>query len=252
VTRTNRILLGAVALAAALAAYWMLLLAPKREEAAQLGEKVAAKQRELQQAQADVVAYERARGSYPANYATVARLGKAVPVDDDTRSLMVQLDAAARGTNVDFRTLQLGGAGGPTPAGAPAGGANATPLPPGAVSIGAAGFSALPFSFAFRGSFTNLSELFTRLERFVTVKGERVDVRGRLLRVESFTLEPDQVGWPAIRAKIGATSFVAPAQTGATAGGLAPATPATAGAQPAVTPTPTATPSTTTASVTNP
>ena len=44
----------------------------------------------------------RPRARTRANYATVVRLGKAVPADDDVRSLIVQLDSAAERSNVDF------------------------------------------------------------------------------------------------------------------------------------------------------
>ena len=39
----------------------------------------------------------------------VARLGKAVPADDDVRSLLVQLDSAAKRAKVDFRSITLSG-----------------------------------------------------------------------------------------------------------------------------------------------
>ena len=42
----------------------------------------------------------------------MVRLGKAVPEDDDVRSLLVQIDAEAGGADVDFRTIQVGGSGG--------------------------------------------------------------------------------------------------------------------------------------------
>ena len=49
----------------------------------------------------------------------VARLGKAVPADDDVRSLMVQINSAADRSGVDFRTISIGGAGAPTAGPAP-------------------------------------------------------------------------------------------------------------------------------------
>ena len=94
-TRRNTMLLVAVAAVAAVGAYWMLVLTPKREEAAALDKQIAAKQAALAQAEAEVATYEQARGAYKANYSMVARLGKAVPADDDVRSLLVQLNSAA-------------------------------------------------------------------------------------------------------------------------------------------------------------
>ena len=66
--------------------------------------------------------------------------------------------------------------------------------PPGAVSVGTAGFTAMPFKFSFDGNFHNLSTFFSRLERFVTVSNDQVNVTGRLLRLESLTLKPDDAG----------------------------------------------------------
>jgi Tfp pilus assembly protein PilO len=113
-------LLVAVAAVAAVAAYWMLVLTPKREEASKLSKSIATQQADLKAAQDQLATYEQAKTGYKANYALVARLGKAVPADDDTRSLMVQLAAAAGKSKVDFRTIQVGGGSGapatPTPA----------------------------------------------------------------------------------------------------------------------------------------
>jgi hypothetical protein len=184
----------------------------------------------------------------------VARLGKAVPADDDVRSLMVQLNAAAGKSKVDFRTIQIGG--GPAAATpAPAASANAaadtstdtskkpsgssdsstsssasansstTPAPvaqpvtvPGSSPVGTAGFSQLPFQFSFKGSFFHLGDFFQRLDRFVAVNQKRLDVTGRLMVLNNISLAPDAAGFPSIRASIGATSFMLPATEGLTAG----------------------------------
>jgi hypothetical protein len=248
VTRTNKILIAAVAAAALIAGYWMMVLSPKREELAKLDKSIAAKQAEAQTAQATLATYKKSRDNYGTNYATVVRLGKAVPEDDDTRSLLVQLDSAAQAAGVDFRTISVGGnAGAPPAAGGTAAAGGESP-PPGAVSVGSAGFSAMPFMFSFRGSFFNMSDFFTRLERFVSVRNARMDVTGRLLRVESVVLKPDQTGFPMIRAEISASSYLVPSSEGLTAGAT-PKGPAgtTAASAPA---SGGSTPSTTTATVT--
>ena len=107
-TRRNSMLLVAVAVAAVVGAYFMLALSPKHEEAAKLDKQITAKQATLTQAEAEVASYEAARARYRANYAMVARLGKAVPADDDVRSLIVQINSAADRSGVDFRTIQVG------------------------------------------------------------------------------------------------------------------------------------------------
>jgi Tfp pilus assembly protein PilO len=221
VTKNTSLLIAVVATAAAVAAFWFFALSPKRDEVAALDSQIANKQTELSTAKQTLAGYEKSKSQYGKNYTTVVRLGKAVPEDDDVRSLLVQLDADAGGTNVDFRTIQIGGAGGATstPAADPAtaGTTTATP-PPGAVSVGSAGFSAMPFSFSFRGSYANLSQFLARMEKFVTVRNENVNVTGRLLRLESIALQVDQKGFPNIRAQIGASSYLVPADQGLTAG----------------------------------
>lgn len=208
-TRTNRLLLILLVLTAAVSAFWFLALTPKREEAAALETQIAAKQGELDAARTQVAAYEQARAAYPANYATVARLGKAVPADDDVRSLMVQIDAAAKRSGVDFEVIDVG-KGAATGGGTAAQTDAAADIIPGATAD-AAGFSTLPMSFAFRGSYFELSGLLTRLERFVTVSNRRIDVTGRLLLLQSISLVPDTEGFPQMRAQINASSYLVPA-----------------------------------------
>ena len=227
-TRTNRLLLGLVVLTAAVSAFWLLALAPKREEAARIGEQVAAKQAELDATNRQVAVYEQARAAYPANYATVARLGKAVPADDDVRSLMIQVDAAARRTGVAFELIDVG-KGAPTSA---ADSSKPEVTIPGAIAS-AGGFSTLPMSFKFEGSYFELSRFLTRLERFVTVSNRRIDVTGRLLLLQSISLAPDTSASPTVRAQINASSYlVPPAQdlTGTPVAGGSPAGPPVAGA----------------------
>jgi hypothetical protein len=238
VTRRNSILLVAVAFLAAAGVYWMLILSPKHAEAAQLSTKIAAKEAALASAEDELATYEKARVGYRANYTKVARLGKAVPADDDVRSLLVQLNSAADRSKVDFRSIDLDGASG-APAPGTGGTAKAatgslTP-PPGSSSVGSAGFATMPFSFKFQGSFFSLGEFFNRLDHFVTVKNQGLDVTGRLLLLNSITLAPDTLkGFPLITAEVKANSYLLPPAQGLLAGATAEGpTAAAAGAAPA-------------------
>ncbi|HWM87065.1 MAG TPA: hypothetical protein VNO33_14525 [Kofleriaceae bacterium] len=248
-TRRNTILLVAVAAAAAVGAYWMLVLTPKRDEAAAIDKQITVKQAQLASAEAEVATYEQARTRYKANYSMIARLGKAVPADDDVRSLLVQVNSAAKRAGVDFRTISVGGAApvaGPDAAGKEA---PAVKPPPGATTVGTAGFSTMPFTFAFKGSFFELGKFFNRIDRFVAVKGQGLDVTGRLLLLNSITLVPDEEkGFPALSADVSANSYLLPSAEGLTAGatpeGPTPATAAAPGS-----PEPTAPATTTTATI---
>jgi Tfp pilus assembly protein PilO len=202
VSRTYRIILAAVVAVGAVGGYWKLLLEPKRAQAADLEKQVVTKQAELAQTQSLIATYKGARDAYKTNYATVVRLGKAVPTDDDTRSLVVQLDAAAKRSGVDFDNININGNGGGNS------GAETTSVAPGAVNAGT--FSAMPFSFGFTGDFDTLGNFFSRLERFVSLKGDTIKVNGRLLRVETLSLQAGPNGWPGLNAQVGASSYIVP------------------------------------------
>jgi hypothetical protein len=228
VSQTNKLLLGVVAAIVATAAFWFLALTPKREEAAKLDSDIAAQQTLLDQSTAQIASYKTAKGDYKANYTTMVRLGKAVPADDDVRSLLVQINDAAARSKVQFRAIAIGeGASAPTDP-------NATSTPgtlavaPGTVPVGSAGFSAMPFTFGFDGSFFRLSDFFNRLEDFVTVTNKDVDVTGRLLLLGSISLSVEQGDLNRLKAQIGAASYLAP--TAASVKAAAPA------AQPGATP----------------
>lgn len=229
-TRTNKILLGVAVAAAVTAGYWFALLAPKRDEAATLGQRITAKRAEVQQAQQQLASYEKARDDYKANYARLARIGKAVPGDDDVRSLMVQLDDASKRTGVDFQKIEIGGgtSGSSTPSTPTSGSEDSTPAQaPGLVPIGTTGVSALPFSFTFDGGFFALSDFFSHIEHFVSLRNEKLDVTGRLLRLETLEIRPSSVGYPHMQAQVGAASYTIPPLAKTPTGSAATAQPST-------------------------
>lgn len=217
-SRTYKILLVLVVAVLAGGGYWKLALAPKRAQAAELEERVAVAEAQLTQQQALVNTYRGAQKDYKANYETVVRLGKAIPTDDDTRSLLVQLDTSAKRAGADFDAINVNGASGSSSEGG-------TPAAPGAVNAGA--FSAMPFSFGFTGTFASLGDFFARLERFVSLKGDAIKVNGRLIRVESLTLAPAEDGWPGMQANIGASAYIVPEATDPGAAGSVDATTST-------------------------
>jgi Tfp pilus assembly protein PilO len=224
-----KFLLPVGAIAAALAAYWFLALAPKRDEIAKLDGQVSQTQSAVQTAQSTANNYEATRKAYRQNYATVVRLGKAVPANDDVRSLMVQLDSSAKRSHIDFSNIALTDVG----------------SSPGANAAQASTFVTQPFTFSFKGSFFRLSDYFANLDRFVQVKGDDIDVTGRLLRIESFVLTP-QTG-STLQAQIGATSYSLPETQDLTGGATAQAPAGATASTPGTTPASSSTPPTTTA-----
>ena len=217
-TRSTKLLIPAVIAAAVIAAYWFMVLAPKREEITKLDAEITQQESAAAQAEQQAASYKLAKDNYRKNYTMVARLGKAVPADDDVRSLLVQLDSAAKESKVAFRALTLSG-GGSSPSGTTgATGSGALAPPPGTVPVGSAGFSAMPFSFTFSGSFFRLSDFFTRLERFVTVQNDKIDVTGRLLLLGSISVAPDGGDMNNLQAQVGASTYLVPPTEGVTAG----------------------------------
>ena len=219
----SRILLAVVAAVAASAAFYFMMLSPKREEIAKVDTQIAAKKSELATNQQLVADYQTAKQGYRTAYASVVRLGKAVPVEDDVRSLVVQLDGAARRAGVEFQSINVGGGVGAAPAPAAttatgATGAPSAPLPPGA-TVGAAGFPVMPFTFTFDGSFFDLSDFFKRLEGFVSVRNKNVSVTGRLMTLDSLSLQPTE--FPNISATVSASTYLVSPMQGLTGGATA-------------------------------
>ena len=120
--RDRRILIVIVPLVL-IAAYWFLLLAPKREEAATAGDALAKAEQRLESAESLVEQKQTAKASFASDYSELIRLGKAIPTSVDMPSLIVQLDSAARGTHIRFKKIATS---------APTGGAAsaASPTPP--------------------------------------------------------------------------------------------------------------------------
>jgi hypothetical protein len=268
VTTRDRIVLIVVLAAAAMAGLWFTQIAPKRADIKKLNADIATQQKRLQQAQATEGEAKTAKKRYDSDYATVARLGKAVPVDDNVPSLVYQLESAAQGAKVDFRSLKLNASGGaataPTPTPAPAASASGTPtagtpaatqaaaatLPPGA-SVGPAGFPTMPFTFVFDGSFFSMEKFLRNVDRFTSVRGEQLSVRGRLLSIDGFSLTASRAGFPKVKATLAATAYLLPADEGLTAGATsAGPTPASSTSTPS-TPGTTASASTPTTTGTN-
>lgn len=106
-----------------LVAYWFLLLSPKREEAAKAGQALAKQEKARDAATAQASQLENAKSGFSTDYATMVRLGKAVPSNVDMPTLIVQLDSAARGTGIRFQKVAAGDREGAAAAGAPNGGA---------------------------------------------------------------------------------------------------------------------------------
>jgi len=88
-----------------LLAFWFLLLTPKREAASTAATELTAQAQRRDAAQERIDALTRAKSTFAADYAEMVRLGKAVPAKVDMPSLLVQLESAAGGTDIDFQSI---------------------------------------------------------------------------------------------------------------------------------------------------
>jgi Tfp pilus assembly protein PilO len=250
VTTRDRIILVVIALVGLVGGFWYLALTPKRDEAKDLSTKIGQAQQSLDAARRSQAEATTAKARYDADYAAVARLGKAVPVDDRVPSLMYQLQTAAHGANVNFLALKAtgsvssstttsgvgavaaagsavktNGATDPSaPTSAPATQAAAVALPPGA-TVGPAGFPTMPFSFSFQGRYGDLRRFLAGVQRLVRVDGKDVRVNGRLMTIDAFAMSAGDGGFPQVKATLSATTYLLPADQGLTAGAT-PAGPA--------------------------
>jgi Tfp pilus assembly protein PilO len=121
--RDRRIILAIVPLLL-LAGYWFMILAPKRAESQKVTTELTKAQAARDAAEQQVAQLNGAKASFATDYATVLRLGKAVPTTLDMPSLLVQIDRAARGTGIEIDDFKPGSAAG---ASAPASNSSSTP-----------------------------------------------------------------------------------------------------------------------------
>ena len=227
-TGRDRTVLLVVVIAAAIVGAWLLIIQPKRSQASDLGNQVKVAQAQLTSAQQAVQAGLAAKNQYPSSYTELARLGEAVPADDNVPSMILQLQNAATTDHVDFRTLNVSGdsSSSSTATAATAQAVTAT-LPPGA-AVGPAGFPIESFTFNFRGNFFHLSSFLGRVEHFVIVKNHNVTVSGRLLSFNAISLGAGPEGFPQISATISATAYLIPASQSVMGGGT-PSGPSSSG-----------------------
>jgi Type II secretion system (T2SS), protein M len=233
-TGRDRIVLIVFASLAVLASVWLLVVSPERKRATGLATQVSAAQAQLATAESTVASARGAQARYTAEYASVVSLGKAVPPSQEVSSLIYQLDQASNQKQVEFNSITSGGGSSASPASA------AAAATPGAAL---AGFTQMPFTFVFNGSFLDLYHLFQQLNHYTlrTASGS-LEVSGRLLTIQSLKLAPgtgaEQGAGKAggksaeqLTGTITATAYVLPASQGLT-GGATPASPA-GGASPA-------------------
>ena len=220
----------------------MLLLSPKREEAARLGTEVEGLQSTLAQHEAEVQNALAAKQEFASNYGQLVLLGKAVPADAETASLFVQIQKISERSGVRFEEISLSAQGESTATAPPTVEAGAEPVSPTEVAastmplgagIGPAGLGVMPYTLNFTGDFFQISRFIHGLDDLVKTTNSKVSVDGRLITVNSFSLSPaEEEGSTGLKATFSITTYLTPPEQGLTVGAT-PAGPETATATPA-------------------
>jgi len=257
VKRNEQMILAGLGVVGLIVGFWLLVVSPKRDEASKLQSQVSDLQSSLSDAQQQVDAGEKARQSFGIDYRRLVVLGKAVPADSNSEqaSLLVQLQRLAGRSGVEFQSIDLAQSNDassapppapapPPPSGsssssdsssstdssstttaattpAPATEAAASTLPIGA-TVGPAGLPVMDYDLEFTGEFFQIADFMKRVDDMVHTRGGLVDVQGRLLTVNGFTLQPSDktqsLTNPVLTAELHVTTYVTPADQGLTAG----------------------------------
>ena len=156
-TTRDRMVLIVISALAVLAAGWILVVSPERQQASKLEAQVSSAKSELSSAEGQLDNARQAQSQYASAYSSIVSLGKAVPPGQEVPSLIYELSQATRQKHVEFTSITNGSSASGT-------GKTASPTATAAAST----FTQMPFTFVFGGSFFDLEQLFHRLDGFAT------------------------------------------------------------------------------------
>lgn len=161
---------------------YFLLLKPKQDESARLDAEIAELQTKLDAALA--ARQEPKQRGVTIRAADVFRLTKAMPDDDDMAGIILQLNAVAASAGVDFVSIAPG------------------PAVPGS------GYSSVPITLTFEGSYYDLTDFLFRLRSLVIVRDGELQADGRLFALDTLDLHEGPEGFPQIQAALSVSAFV--------------------------------------------
>jgi Tfp pilus assembly protein PilO len=230
---SNRLIVAMLVVAVLAGGFWILILSPKREEANSLAGEVDQLKSSLSTAQTQAAEAAAAREKFPADYRQLVTLGKAVPAEAETASLLVELNRIADRSNVKFESILLSSessesAATPTaPEAGPTTAATATVPPteaaaallPLGAAIGPAGLAVMPYDLTFQGGFSDVADFIHGIDSLVETHGLKTSVDGRLVTLDGFVLtENNTAGFPALNADFSVTTYLIPPGESTTAG----------------------------------
>jgi Tfp pilus assembly protein PilO len=162
---------------------YLLLVKPKQDEGARLGNEIA----ELQSKVDAALAAKHANDRQPETTIRVAdlfRLTKAMPDQTDMPGIMIELDSVATAAGVSFSSIT-----------------------PGAPAV-KTGYSAIPISLTFEGSYYDLADFLFRLRNLVVVRDGDLGAGGRLFSLDSLNLQEGPRGLPQVQAGLTVNAYV--------------------------------------------
>jgi hypothetical protein len=232
-TGRDRIVLMAIIVVVVLAGGWLVAVSPERKQAAEAQSSVQNAKTQLESAQSQAASARTAQRRYGAAYSSVVSLGKAVPPSEEVPSLIYELELASDQRGVDFNSIA-----------ATSTGAAATGTAAAASAAASGGFTQMPFTFIFKGTFAGLAHLLGQVEGFAlrTATGG-LAVNGRLLTIQGVDITTESGGegdkstgstkrpssGGTLTATITASAYVLPATQGLTGGATAGGPSAAAG-----------------------
>ncbi len=156
-SRRAIMIIVAVALVAALVAYWFLLFSPLQKSITEHEGRIEAERQQLMVLQAKLAQLSQMKEEAARNEARLLELAKMVPSSPELPSLILQIQDLAAEAGIDFMTITPG---------------DASP---------AASFQVIPLQLVFTGSFFDVNDFIYRAEQLAGGPG-------RLLAVDNVTL----------------------------------------------------------------
>lgn len=177
---------------------FFLLVKPKMDESSKLDEEIAEFQSKVDVA---LAAQQRAAAGGAIKVADLFRLTKAMPDTTDISSVILELNAVATATGVDFISIA-----------------------PQAPVAREGGFLASPIKLTFEGSYYDLTDFLFRLRNLVIVRDGELESAGRLFTLDALDLHEGSVGFPQVQAAITVSAYsYAPAPAAPAPGATPPA-----------------------------
>jgi hypothetical protein len=180
-TRTLGVIAGVCILLYAGAGYF-LVVSPKKGEAIQLDEAIAAANVKLVAARAAAAAAQ--NDTQPIAVADIFRLATAMPSSPDMPGILLELSRIAEETGIRFKSIS----------------------PQSAVPVGA--YQSVPIDVTFDGSFYALSDFLFRLRTLVSVRRGELHAAGRLFSVEAVDFSEAEAGFPMLAAVLKLQAYV--------------------------------------------